>query len=1700
MIASVLGLRAQTDVTSDYVVNPGFESCTARTDNLAAAGSAAGDNYADAGWTLAQSAAWSSSAVVAYGGSGQVNGASAPSADNAGNGGNALGVSVGWSGINRYLSTTAVTLPAGHYVLTINAYNNLSGVTQFKSLNGFVPTSGSSYLSTKTSFAYATWVTDVITFDLTEATEGKFQIGGQAISGGSGSNAKVFFDNITLVYTDPLQASKTALQAEIDKAKLCDAKEGLASAIATAEDALANATTQAELEQALADLQAADKDAVLRYENSLADASATNGMLTGFVVNGTFDNGISGWSRTGSFQNNQTANNKQGDFTGNFYENWNGSAQVNKMYQTISNVPNGTYKLRIAAFMNTLTDPNQSQYVFANSDKTYLTTAEPTFYEVWTVVTNNTIEIGLEQTTATANWMGLDNVSLTYYGAGDVISQAQAGAYKVDWDEAVANAQAALANSDYANVTGKERADLQAELAKAEPTTAQGYNDATAALRAATNAFTAAKANYDLFVQYNTTLEYADASKKPVISETTTAATIIPDLRAYYESNALAEGVTGAVNMTSSITNATDPTNNDGWTWTGNKNNPASNEPWTDANGTSTHSYFDGGNWGAQTWTTTMEQTIEIPAGKYLLTAKARAAANVTFTMEAAGMSVNLPHVGNTGNLFDRGWGDASLYFETSNRNVTIKVTASTNTLHEWFSISDFRLIQLEEIVPDAYTVGDATVDMAYIQPGQTVTVTFGDAYTTDDNATLTQDYSSVTLDGAALAITSGEKGFSFTVPSLEPAGEYTLVIPAYAIGYADGNTYNTEQTFTLKTPAVFDGEYCLYDEANGLFLGRGNEWGTEASADKYGIPFNLTTDATGASSIEFVDWPGVYLFLTGTAIYTDNASTGWSFVPADGGYKLCNVGQTAYATHSAGTFGEYVHTTTDASAATVWTLKSKAERDAIIAAYPTDNIQNVIDATNIETTAADFKSYLSSNFRSKDFTSSIGTARFAGNAGNWTWTGTSRTQNGQPAYGTDFAEVWNATGAYTQTISGLMEGIYRLTVQGYERRKDNDAATALYNDGYNLVSTFMSANGEQVRFTDWNDVDGKPTNTGGAVAAFNNGKAVNELYVYLNGSEDLTITIRKPNYIWDCWTIFNNFTLTRYYTEDFGGLDEEDIALEELIESLQYTAGDFDGNGVDGTDVETLANILVGKTTEYNDKVADVNGVDGVTLADLTQLVNVVNGTAEARIVDETYTYADVNATVYAEQNATENAEGANYTIDSAVCTLTKEDVSDKVDMKDYLTTLNISVSLSNVKSVSVYAKGKENIAGVMSVALRGEEAPAITYSAGTTPNAYVNNDRTDVASGMNMYSDVVTVTGNDAGTYVAYLLPVALNDGVTVTVRDNNGKFYSQDFSVEAGQENDLTFTETTATNNWMATIPGNVNFSMISTPGAHDSATSGVTSYTNLSKCQNEDIAGLLTNGVRAFDIRPGYYYTETITENNLYIYHGQVSTNVLYKDAMKVFADFLAANPSEAIAIIMVKENCKPTTDLFNSWTDRSNEMWSVINAVHATYGSYMKVLDHSYYTLDDFRGKMCYINRTGTSVPSTTQITNWPDDNSVINYNCKIGNTCSASVEDAYNTSGDSKKAVVNALLDLASANTDRSRFHYTFTSVANSITNSANTQNPAAAQYISGTLTGPTGYVYADFMGSSSYSGQALLKAVIEQNYKYVNKGRSRCE
>ena len=266
------------------LINPGFESCTVTTINAAATGSAAPLNIAGA-WTQTGSAAWSSSAVVEYDGAGQVNGASAPSADNLGNGGYTLGISVGWGGTVTYKSAAA-TLPAGVYTVKVNAYNAHSK-TQFKSLFGFVPTTGTATLSTKTSFASNAWETDEVTFTLNEATEGCIQVGGQAVSGGSGDNAKVFFDNITITYQDPLSGARTLWEEAVAAAQAAKTNYPIVTGeeltALNAELAKAEPTSIAGYEEATAALEAATdafiaaKDA---YSAFTTAATAEYGILT----------------------------------------------------------------------------------------------------------------------------------------------------------------------------------------------------------------------------------------------------------------------------------------------------------------------------------------------------------------------------------------------------------------------------------------------------------------------------------------------------------------------------------------------------------------------------------------------------------------------------------------------------------------------------------------------------------------------------------------------------------------------------------------------------------------------------------------------------------------------------------------------------------------------------------------------------------------------------------------------------------------------------------------------------------------------------------------------------------------------------------------------------------------------------------------------------------------------------------------------------------------------------------------------------------------------------------------------------------------------------------------------------------------------------------------------------------------------------
>lgn len=324
------------------------------------------------------------------------------------------------------------------------------------------------------------------TLEGVEVTDGTLKMGMTKKAAGSNWHT-IQIKALKLIVSDDaaLADAKAGLLAVIEEAKAIDpATAELTAAIEVAQGIYDSSTDVEAIKAAVAPLQEAIKAA------NLANASKDNPVLTDFVVNGTFDSTTAPWVSTTNAQNRGLASNQQGAFTGSFFENWNGSAFTGKIYQTIENIPNGVYELSICAFVNNF--DASCQYVYGNDAKTYLTAGEPTAYKVIFEVTNNTAEIGFEQTVAKANWCGIDNVSLTYYGAETTLEEILFGAYI----EQVAALRPVATECLSMNINEATKAALETAIAETETIegTVEAYEAAIAKLNAAINA---AKANAD---------------------------------------------------------------------------------------------------------------------------------------------------------------------------------------------------------------------------------------------------------------------------------------------------------------------------------------------------------------------------------------------------------------------------------------------------------------------------------------------------------------------------------------------------------------------------------------------------------------------------------------------------------------------------------------------------------------------------------------------------------------------------------------------------------------------------------------------------------------------------------------------------------------------------------------------------------------------------------------------------------------------------------------------------------------------------------------------------------------------------------------------------------------------------------------------------------------------------------------------------
>lgn len=398
-------------------------------------------------------------------------------------------------------------------------------------------------------------------------------------------------------------------------------------------------------------------------------------------------------------------------------------------------------------------------------------------------------------------------------------------------------------------------------------------------------------------------------------------------------------------------------------------------------------------------------------------------------------------------------------------------------------------------------------------------------------------------------------------------------------------------------------------------------------------------------------------------------------------------------------------------------------------------------------------------------------------------------------------------------------------------------------------------------------------------------------------------------------------------------------------------------------------------------------------------------------------------------------------------------------------------------------------------------------------------------------------------------YLLPQVLSSGIEITIRTKDGNYYTKKSSTAVGtaygETDDFKITtsdtdlkgivkpfykkykfgsiSTARTSSWMACIPQNIFYRMLSIPGSHDSGSSTITNilYTSYSKTQNLSIAEQLTLGVRAFDLRP------LVTSSSLILSHGSAQSEITLAQAIADMKDFLANHPSECIFAFIHQE--KPTG---SEGDDTQKATWS--NNVYAL----VKTAVDGGYALNELksntkftacRGKIIFIYRD--DLTGTTQVYNagkiaWGDNYARTVYLRDInGNemtdfkvscqdiyddsskgTCAGYIDGYFNqkggvTSNAAKVEMVKQYIDLADQSTEQILF-LNFASYAGStasnISNHVSAIMPSVNKYIV-TKHERVGIIFSDYV-DETHGGYNFTNIMMANNFKHVFTKRSRVD
>ena len=601
-------------------------------------------------------------------------------------------------------------------------------------------------------------------------------------------------------------------------------------------------------------------------DDELAKASSENPLgLTAAISNSTIYNPTQtslpkGWSENRKAAGNNNRTEKTGDSQ---LEGWSGDNLNVKYYQTLTNLPTGKYVLK--AKVHDSNEKGAVLYATSGTDKQTVKMGKDYAVLATPVVSviNGNLEIGIDAPNLGGTWMTGDDFTLSYVGL-------DLSALETAFSSKKAEAEALLGNADYKNITGDEKTELESAKNQNPEETKNALEAAINKLESAISAFTSAQPKYQALVDAKTLVqeELAYASKDKYTEFTTSkeatatsaadaetkANAIIAARRAYVESNGMAEGVVGAEDYTSKVTNPNFTDGINGWNQSQDKNGSAKDgETWTNVNGTKGGKYYDYWNGSANNQRVSQE-VANLTPGKYIVTVKARAQQGFWMSLRINDNEKNatdINEIGNTGGVFDRGWNDYTAEFTVgANGKVKIEVgnykPDGVDNKAGWFSFGDVRLfrlgnrdVTLDEATDNTFEAMDANVTLKrsfVANKWNTLVLPFAvsaeDVKAKFGNDAKVVEYSNA--EDVNINFTTSTNGIKANVPVLiMPAAvnaENTYTFNSVSIVVADPNPKADGTNYS------FVGSYKPYNLVNDDYMLYADKWWKTETGDTYKI------------------------------------------------------------------------------------------------------------------------------------------------------------------------------------------------------------------------------------------------------------------------------------------------------------------------------------------------------------------------------------------------------------------------------------------------------------------------------------------------------------------------------------------------------------------------------------------------------------------------------------------------------------------------------------------------------------------------------------------------------------------------------------------------------------------------------------------------------------------------------------------------